>query len=345
LLILAVLIAARLLSTRFKWRRVRRRLLAGAPADQVTGAWAWTRMRLEACRLPLSVDISPDMVVAGRALLAGELKLVPEEVAKHGYPTDGVPTDVYTPLQALAAATTTAAFAREHSLGAPEVAAAWTAADKAYESARELLSRSGRALLAFRAPALAAVPEDENTTCAPGHREVVIAGRRRTTTKTAMIIMAASGLVLCFAILAGGKGAVPTVSTPTKPVTVAISTSAPTVSAPTTPRHTLVSPPQAPLNSTRTVRPATAPRHARVSPAQAPSQMLAPGDTGSQVTILQRALAALGFSAGKPDGDYGPATQTAVARFQASNGLPQVGIVGPQTRAALQQALSRRSRR
>ena len=145
------------------------------------------------------------MVVARHALLAGELKLVAEELAEHGYPTDDVPTDVYTPLQALAATTTTAAFAREQSLGAPEVAAAWTAADKAYESARELLSRSGRALLAFRGPALAALSEDEDATRAPGHREVVIAGRRRTTTQAA-IIMAASGLVLCFAILAGGQG-------------------------------------------------------------------------------------------------------------------------------------------
>jgi len=82
-----------------------------------------------------------------------------------------------------------------------------------------------------------------------------------------------------------------------------------------------------------------------VSTAQAPTQTLAPGDTGSQVEILQRALAAVGFSAGTPDGEYGPATQTAVARFQASKGLPQVGIVEPQTLAALQHALSRRSRR
>ena len=79
-LVLAALIAARLLSTRFAWRRVRRRLAAGAPADQVTGAWAWTRMRLEACRLPLAVDVSPDVVVAGRAM-------------------DDVPAGVYTPLQ------------------------------------------------------------------------------------------------------------------------------------------------------------------------------------------------------------------------------------------------------
>ena len=91
-------------------------------------------MRLEACRLPLAVDVSPDVVVAGRAM-------------------DDVPADVYTPLQALAAATTTAAFSHEQSLGAAEVAAAWTAAGKADESAREHLTRRARARLAFRGPA------------------------------------------------------------------------------------------------------------------------------------------------------------------------------------------------
>ena len=90
-LVLVALIAARLLYTRLAWRRVRRRLAAGAPPDQITGAWAWTRMRLEACRLPLTVDVSPDMVVAGRAV-------------------DDVPAGVDTPLRVLAAATTKAAF-------------------------------------------------------------------------------------------------------------------------------------------------------------------------------------------------------------------------------------------
>jgi hypothetical protein len=134
LLILAVLIVARLLSTRLAWWRVRRRLAAGAPADQIAGAWAWTRMRLEACRLPLAIDVSPDVVVAGRAM-------------------DDVPAGVYTPLRALAAATTTAAFSREQSLSDGEVAAAWRAAGKADESAREGLTRRARARLAFRGPA------------------------------------------------------------------------------------------------------------------------------------------------------------------------------------------------
>jgi hypothetical protein len=133
-LALAVLMAARLLFTRFAWRRVRRRLAAGAPADQVTGAWAWTRMRLEACRVPLALHVSPDIVVAGRA-------------------TEELPQGVYTPLRALAAATTRAAFSREQSLSAHEAAAAWRAAGKADESARELMTRRARARLAFRRPA------------------------------------------------------------------------------------------------------------------------------------------------------------------------------------------------
>ena len=135
-LVLAALLAARLLSTRFAWRRVRRRLAAGAPPDQVTGAWAWTRMRLEACRLPLGVDVSPDVVVARRAM-------------------DDVPVGVYTPLRALAAATIKAAFSHEQSLSAGEVAAAWRAAGRADESAREGLTRRARLRLAFRGPATA----------------------------------------------------------------------------------------------------------------------------------------------------------------------------------------------
>ena len=133
-LILVALLAAHLLFTRFAWWRVRRRLAAGAPADQVTGAWAWTRMRLEACRLPLAAEVSPDVVVAGRAM-------------------SDVPADVYPPLRALAAATTKAAFSQERPPARAEVAAAWTAAGKADESARESLTRRARARLAFRGPA------------------------------------------------------------------------------------------------------------------------------------------------------------------------------------------------
>ena len=155
------------------------------------------------------------------------------------------------------------------------------------------------------------LPEDE----ASGprvRREIVVAGRTLTTTQAAII--AASVLALFFAILAAAgvfnsnKTAAPPVTTPTvKP------------------------PPKTASNSTST---ATTPT------VEAPAQTLSPGDTGSQVETLQRALAALGYSPGKPDGSYGPATQIAVEKFQVANGLAEDGVVGQQTLSALQHALS-----
>ena len=152
------------------------------------------------------------------------------------------------------------------------------------------------------------LPEDEEPR--GGQREIVIAGRTLTVTQAAIIAL--SVLAVIFALLAaagvfnGHPAAAPPVPTVTKRVTVTVQTS----TTPTTPQ------------------------------AQAPSQPLSPGATGAQVKTLQRALAALGFSPGKPDGDYGPSTQVAVERFQTSKGLTPDGVVGPTTLAALQKALS-----
>jgi hypothetical protein len=154
------------------------------------------------------------------------------------------------------------------------------------------------------------LPEEEAGTLGVAQREIVIAGK--TLTMTQVAIIAASFLAIVFAILAavgvfnGAKAAAPPV--------------APTTTAP------LQTSTSTPANTT----PAVA----------APAQTLKPGDTGSQVKILQRALKALGFSPGKPDGDYGPSTQAAVERFQVSKNLAEDGVVGPQTLAALQQALA-----
>jgi hypothetical protein len=136
LALLALAMAARLLTVRLAWRRVRLRLATGAPAEQVTGAWAWMRMRLEACRLPLPAAVSPDLIAAGGA-------------------GSDLPGEVFAPLQVLATSTTTAAFAHDLSLGAADADAAWTAAGNADESARGLLTRRARARLAFRGPASA----------------------------------------------------------------------------------------------------------------------------------------------------------------------------------------------
>jgi len=83
--------------------------------------------------------------------------------------------------------------------------------------------------------------------------------------------------------------------------------------------------------------PTTATTAARQIPA--PATTLKPGDTGTQVATLQRALASLGFSPGKADGRYGPSTTAAVTRFQRKAGLTADGIVGPATLRALVSAL------
>lgn len=88
--------------------------------------------------------------------------------------------------------------------------------------------------------------------------------------------------------------------------------------------------------STTTVRTSTP---TTTTPAvQPPTTTLKPGDTGAQVRALQRTLTHLGYSIGTIDGSYGPATKTAVSKFQRAHQLTADGIVGPATLAALRRA-------
>jgi Putative peptidoglycan binding domain len=155
------------------------------------------------------------------------------------------------------------------------------------------------------------LPEEEDARASTGHREVVVAGR--TLTLTQLVIIVACLLAIVFAILAAAgvfNGSTPAPS----PVTI---TTTPTTTANTQTTTTAIT-----TNTT-----------------PAPEQTLAPGDTGSQVKTLQRALTSLGFTVAV-DGDYGTSTQAAVERFQTAKGLQPDGVVGPQTLAALQRALA-----
>jgi len=62
---------------------------------------------------------------------------------------------------------------------------------------------------------------------------------------------------------------------------------------------------------------------------------LVPGDRGATVTSLQRALGALGYWVGSPDGYFGDSTEQAVYALQKAANLPPNGAVGAQTASAL----------
>lgn len=64
------------------------------------------------------------------------------------------------------------------------------------------------------------------------------------------------------------------------------------------------------------------------------------GDSGRGVKRLQRALNELGYAAGEVDGHFGQGTRTAVEAFQIANNLTADGAVGPQTAAAINEAVA-----
>jgi hypothetical protein len=128
--------------------------------------------------------------------------------------------------------------------------------------------------------------------------------KRIVTVAVSLIVLLIAGLAAAGVFSSGGSPA--TISTPSQTTTGQTTTGATTTAA---------------------------------QPLPAPSTTLVPGDKGTQVAVLQRALARLGFASGKADGVYGPATTSAVKRFQQSAGLTADGILGSVTLRALGTAL------
>ncbi|HEY9666623.1 MAG TPA: peptidoglycan-binding protein [Coleofasciculaceae cyanobacterium] len=69
-----------------------------------------------------------------------------------------------------------------------------------------------------------------------------------------------------------------------------------------------------------------------------PAFALKKGETSSQVTSLQKKLAAAGYFKGPFTGYYGPLTRSAVMQFQKARGLTVDGIAGSSTLKALESA-------
>lgn len=73
-----------------------------------------------------------------------------------------------------------------------------------------------------------------------------------------------------------------------------------------------------------------------------PAGWLGLGSSGAEVMALQEDLATLGYEV-IPDGDFGEITLDQVAEFQAAAGLAADGLVGPQTRTAIDDAVAESS--
>ncbi|MEQ8956406.1 MAG: peptidoglycan-binding domain-containing protein, partial [Coleofasciculus sp. C2-GNP5-27] len=67
-----------------------------------------------------------------------------------------------------------------------------------------------------------------------------------------------------------------------------------------------------------------------------PVLALRKGNSGAEVTTLQKTLQAEGYFNGPITGYYGPLTEAAVIQFQKANGLSPDGIVGANTTARLE---------
>ncbi len=132
-------------------------------------------------------------------------------------------------------------------------------------------------------------------------------------------------VVIPLVVFGGGGNSAEQTTTPA--TTIPATTTAPTTT-------------QARSTTTTTTTPTTTSAALRVT-LPAGATRLERGDSGAEVTQLQKGLVALGFSAGQPDGKFGATTEAAVVDFQQSNNLAPDGIVGSDTVRLLNAALAK----
>lgn len=99
-------------------------------------------------------------------------------------------------------------------------------------------------------------------------------------------------------------------------------------------------PPSAPsVEPTTTESSAATSPPTTAEPTPVPDGWLGLGSSGAEVRALQEDLAALGYEV-VPDGEFGGRTRDRVAEFQADAGLQADGLAGPQTLAAIEDAVA-----
>ncbi len=148
--------------------------------------------------------------------------------------------------------------------------------------------------------------------------------RRRLVAGIALAVLLGVGIATPIVLLSGGEQA-----------TVTQQTTTTTATTDTSPETTPATTPTTPTQPTDT----TPPPAAFTLPEGVKLQREGENDP-ALVSQLQEALVEAGFDAGPADGTFGEQTEAAVVAFQQANGLSVDGRVGPETAAALNQALA-----
>ena len=102
-------------------------------------------------------------------------------------------------------------------------------------------------------------------------------------------------------------------------------------------RSSVITPPIPQTPSSPTSTPTPAPASIVVGDGYTFTKFLSIDSTGTEVSELQKRLAALGFYSGPVTGKFGSLTQAAVIQLQKAHSIAQAGYVGPSTRAILNQ--------
>jgi hypothetical protein len=159
-------------------------------------------------------------------------------------------------------------------------------------------------------------------------RRAVI-GRRRLAAGVVLAVVLGVGIGIPVVLLTGGEQA--TVTQPTS-----TTTAGPTDTSPETTPSTTPTTPTEPTDTTTTTGSAAA---AFALPEGVKLQREGENDP-TLVSQLQEALADAGYEPGSADGTFGEQTEASVVAFQQANGLSVDGRVGPETAAALNEALA-----
>jgi hypothetical protein len=199
-------------------------------------------------------------------------------------------------------------------------------------------------------PAAEHAPYERRDHAAETQRQLV--ERRRLVAGLVVLGILAVAVLIPALLLRGGGGtpattvAEPAV-TPTAPseTTASPTGTSPAQSGSTTPEGTATTPSEStsPSTSTTPSTSGTTPSTSGASSFTLPEgTKLRVGEDADPAVVsqLQQALASAGYEPGSVDGSYGKQTEAAVTAFQQDNGLAADGVVGPETAAALNSALS-----